>query len=153
LERAPRGGSGVLVAAAGAAALVLVAIGLAVVFSGARGLESVQRFARIAQGNDSSVERLTLWRDTLGIVLADPARAAVGFGPETQAAVLERAEASVRLNQSQQWDRAHDLALDAWLTGGVMGLLALIVVFVSAIGVAWRARRASGRSERLLGAA
>jgi hypothetical protein len=78
------------------------------------------------------VERLTVWGDALRIPLADPGRTIVGFGPETQAAVLERGEATVRLTQNQQWDRAHDLLLDTWLTGGLVGVAALLMLIGSA---------------------
>src|SRR5205823_4010834 len=107
----------------GFAALVGVAFALALTATGGSGIEGLRRFALIAQGSDSSVERLTVWRDAIGLPLHDALRTAVGFGPETQAVVFERAEATVRLGQNQQWDRAHNLVLDAFLSGGMLGVL------------------------------
>ena len=103
----------------------------------------LQRFLKIAQGGDSSVERLTVWRDAVRLPLVEPLRTVFGFGPETQSAVLEHAEATVRLTQNQQWDRAHDLLLDTWLTGGLLGVAILLVVLVCAVRSAWQARRAT----------
>ena len=125
---------------AGAAALLLVGGAAAVAATGGAGMLGLQRFLKIAQGGDSSVERLTVWQDALRIPLSDPLRILVGFGPETQSAVLERGEATVRLTQNQQWDRAHDLLLDTWLTGGVLGVAILLVVLGCALRSAWQAR-------------
>jgi tetratricopeptide (TPR) repeat protein len=46
----------------------------------------------------------------------------------------------VRLTQNQQWDRAHDLLLDAWLTGGLLGVAALAVAIGCAAMSTLRAR-------------
>jgi O-antigen ligase len=129
---------------AGAAGLLVAALLLAVTASGSSGLAGLQRFATIARAGDSSVERLTVWRDALAMPLADPVRSLIGFGPETQAAVLEQGQATVRLTQNQQWDRAHNLFLDAWLTGGLVGVAALVVLLACAVYSAWRARAHAG---------
>jgi O-antigen ligase len=114
----------------GAAVGVLV---VSLALAGATGISGLQRFVNVARLGDSSVERLTVWGDAVRIPLGDPMRALVGFGPETQAAVLEHGEATVRLTQNQQWDRAHDLLLDTWLTGGLVGVAALLVLVGSAV--------------------
>jgi hypothetical protein len=135
------------VALMGALGFVVLAIGLAVSTTGSAGLETLARFARVAASGDSSWERLVVWRDALSLPLADPARAVFGFGPEMQAAAFERAEATVRLTQNAQWDRAHNLVLDAWLTGGLLGVAGLLVLLgVTLVSLA-RSR------ESLLGAA
>jgi O-antigen ligase len=125
---------------AGLGALIL-ALGLAVVAAGGAGTTGLQRFLSIARTGDSSVERLTVWRDALALPLAEPLRAGVGFGPETQQAILERAEATVRLTQNQQWDRAHNLLLDTWLTTGGVGVAVLVWLISAAGASAWQARR------------
>ncbi|HEV7662660.1 MAG TPA: O-antigen ligase family protein, partial [Chloroflexota bacterium] len=115
---------------AAALGLMVVALALAIAVTGTGGTIGLQRFLTIARPSDSSVERLTVWRDAVGLPLADLPRAVVGFGPETQRAVLERGEATVRLTQNQEWDRAHNLLLDTWLAGGLLGVTALIGVLV-----------------------
>jgi O-antigen ligase len=124
--------------------ILAVALVLAVAFTGASGAAGLQRFLNIARSGDSSVERLTAWQDALRIPLGDPARILLGFGPEAQQAVFEHGEATVRLTQNQQWDRAHDLVLDTWLTGGILGVLALVLAVGFAISSAWRARGDGG---------
>jgi hypothetical protein len=110
---------------------VAVTVLLAVAATGGAGIRSLGRFLSVATSGDSSVERLVVWRDALGLPLGDPLRALVGFGGEAQAIAFERAEATVRLTQNQQWDRAHNLVLDTWLTGGVMGVFALVALIVT----------------------
>src|ERR1700737_3844855 len=54
------------------AALLLVGLGRAVAAAGGAGIFGLQRFLNIAQGGDSSVERLTVWRDALRIPTDEP---------------------------------------------------------------------------------
>ena len=136
-----------IIAAGGFMAL---AVAVATSATGAAGLQGVGRFLDIARVGDSSIERLTVWRDALGLPLRDVTRAIVGFGPEMQAAAFENAESTVRLTQNQRWDRAHNFVLDAWLTGGAVGVLALlglIAVCARRTFAAWR--QASGQSRLL----
>lgn len=115
-----------VVAAAVLLALVGV-VGLATV-----GMSTLQRFLTIGQGVDSSVQRLLLWGDSVRLLLANPARVVVGFGPETASIVLERAERAVRFSPHEQWDRAHTLLLDTWLSAGLLGVVALAALVVCA---------------------
>ena len=120
-----RPGRWAVLATLGFVALIVL---LAAAATGGAGIQSLGRFLRVAASGDSSVERLVVWRDALGLPLGEPLRALVGFGGEAQAIAFERAEATVRLTQNQQWDRAHNLVLDTWLTGGVVGVLALVAL-------------------------
>lgn len=120
-------------AVAGAAAFIAVALAVAVAFTGGAGVTGFTRFTRVATGGDSSSERLVVWRDALTLPLGDPVRALVGFGPEMQSRALERAEATVRLTQNQQWDRVHNIFLDTWVTGGLAGAVSLLILLVLAI--------------------
>jgi O-antigen ligase len=124
----------------GGIGLLLVGLALAVAANGPSGLVGLQRFVNIASTSDSSRERLTVWQDALRIPIQDPARMLVGFGLETQSAIFERGEATVRLTQNQQWDRAHNVLLDAWLTGGVPAVVGLVVLLTTVFRSAWRAR-------------
>ncbi len=129
-------------ALAGALAFLVLALGLAVTATGGTGVQSISRFLRVASGGDSSTERLVVWRDALVLPLSDPLRAVFGFGPESQVAVLERAEATVRLTQNQQWDRVHNLFLDTWLSGGAVGLIALLALVGGTVWSLARTKRA-----------
>lgn len=119
--------------------VVAVVIALAVAAGGTSGLT---RFMSISRTGDLSIERLTVWRDSLSLPLVHPARALLGFGPDTQQASLEHAEATVRLTENQQWDRAHNFLLDTWLSQGAAGVAALVVLVGAACLSAWRARSA-----------
>ena len=126
------------------AAAVLVAAGaLAVATGGITGLRGFERFLSIGGAVDSSSQRLTVWQESVAALLGDPARLVFGYGDETQAVVFEHREAIVRRTPVELWDRAHDLALDSWLTHGLVGLAALVAVIWFALREAWFAR-ASG---------
>jgi O-antigen ligase len=133
----------------GALGLLVVAIALAVVTMGRGGTQGLQRFLTIAQSGDSSMERLRVWGESVRLPLAEPGRILIGYGLESQAAVLERSEAVVRWSPNEQWDRAHNVILDTWLTGGLFGAGALALVFATAF------RHAIGASpgQRLIAAA
>ncbi len=126
------------VALLGAFGFVCLTLLLASFATGSAGLAAVGRFLRVAGAGDSSVERLVVWRDALGLPLVDPLRALIGFGPETQAGIFERAEATVRLTQNAQWDRAHSLLLDTWLTVGILGVAGLLVLLALAVATTLR---------------
>src|SRR5204863_4889524 len=83
------------VALLGAAGFVGVALLVAMAATGGAGADGLGRFLRIAAAGDSSSERLIVWRDALALPAVSPARLLLGFGPETQSAVFERAEATV----------------------------------------------------------
>ena len=133
---------------AGAVGLLLAAIALAVTATGARGVESLQRFLTIGQAIDSSSQRLTVWQDALRAPLAAPARIILGYGAETQSVLFEHAEATIRRTPVELWDRAHDLVLDTWLTGGLVGVVVLMVVLGLAVQSA-RSARASAPANLL----
>ena len=128
--------------------ILVAAVALAVVATGGSGAAGLQRFLNIARAGDSSLERVTVWRDAMHIPLADPMRALFGYGPEMQSVALEHGEATVRLTQNQQWDRAHDLVLDTWLTTGIVGVATLGL----AIGLAIHAALLARHTHRLLAA-
>ena len=126
---------------AGAAA-VLVACGVLVMaLTGGRWSSTVERFLTIGGTLDSSSQRLTVWQDTVHALLADPARSVVGYGDETQAAIFEHSQATMRRTPIELWDRAHNLLLDTWLTRGLIGLAALLVLVGFALRSAWLARQ------------
>jgi len=128
---------------AAAGGLLVAAVALAVAATGVRGIEGLQRFVAIGQPIDSSSQRLTVWQDALRAPLSDPGRVLIGYGAETQSVIFEHAEATVRRTPIELWDRAHDLVLDTWLTGGLIGVGALSLVLILTVRSALQAR-ASG---------
>jgi O-antigen ligase len=81
----------------------------------------------------SIVERLVLWQAAVSLPLMSPERFVLGFGPEMQQAAFESVAAVIRLSPDEQFDRAHNLFLDAWLTGGLLGLGLLLMIIGSAV--------------------
>jgi tetratricopeptide (TPR) repeat protein/O-antigen ligase len=133
----------------GAALLVLV---IALVLFGALPRPDV------GDGADTSaLQRVLVWQDAVQAI-AGP-RAMIGYGPETQTLALEPRypiELAQRF-ENARWDRAHNLELDALLTTGLLGLLALglLVAGVARAGLLAASRergRGRWRSGALLGA-
>ena len=120
-----------------AAAVLIVAVGAAT----AGGIKTLQRFSTIGGAIDSSTQRLVVWQDSVEALLGNPPRLLVGFGDETQPAIFEHREATMRTTPVELWDRAHNLLLDTWLSHGLIGVTALIVVIGLALRSAWRGRR------------
>ncbi len=112
-----------------------------------------ERFAQVASPAGSAAERLTVWQAAAPLPLVSPLRALVGFGPETQSAVFEQSAAIVAISPSQQFDRAHDVFVDAWLTGGLVGLAALLALLAVGFWTTWRTYRAANRENAVLPAA
>jgi O-antigen ligase len=123
----------------GALGVLGAAATLALIAATTGGLDIVRRFSRIGGSIDSSTERLTVWKDALSAPFTQPPRLLVGFGAETQSVVFEHAEATVRQTPAEFWDRAHNLFLDTWLTGGLLGVAALVLLLGCAFTSAWHA--------------
>jgi len=121
-----------------ASLLVITALGVATAGSG--GLRGFQRFLTIGGTLDSSSQRLTVWQDSLGALVADPPRLLVGFGDEMQPAIFEHREATMRRTPIELWDRAHNLFLDTWLMRGAVGVFALLAVLLFGFRAALTAR-------------
>ena len=131
----------------GAVAFLIATFALAVTITGGAGVRGLTRFLDVQQPIDSSSERLTIWADALTMPLVAPGRALIGFGEESQPTLFEHAEASVRRTWAQRLDRAHNLALDTWLTGGLLGVLALGMTILAGAWCALGAyRKAPGGS-------
>ena len=137
------------------AAMVSVA-GVAVGSLLAAGLPSAGPTGGVSEPADTATEdysvrqRVLIWRATLETVASAGWRAAVGFGPETQALALEArfpAELAARYPDAR-FDRAHNLIFDALLTTGVLGviLLAVLLWALSRSGIASLGVTGSDRS-------
>ena len=46
--------------------------------------------------------------------------------------LFEHAEATIRRTPVELWDRAHNLLLDTWLTGGLIGVAAVVLALILA---------------------
>lgn len=128
-------------------------LGVALALLAGLDLAVFQRFAQIASPAGSAAERVGLWRAAMPLPLADPRRVLLGFGPETQSAAFEPSAAIVLLSSTEQFDRAHDLFVDAWLTGGLLGLGALVAVMLLGLRTAWATYRSASREASVLPAA
>jgi len=150
-------------ALAAAAAFLVVTLALSVVAAGSAGLQGLARFvgaprpgANPVSSFISASDRLIVWAAAVPLPpLASPVRALVGFGPEMQLPALQSAEAAARTtpNEGGQWDRAHNMFVDTWLTGGALGLAALVVLLATLARGLWRTVRAGSGHAPLLAAA
>ncbi len=147
----------------GAGALLGVTLGLSVAVAGGAGVQVLGRFLGSAREGSiypvssflSVSDRLSVWSAALPLPLTEPLRALVGFGPEMQLPVLEHAAGAVLTTPTEggQWDRAHDLLIDTWLTGGALGVIGLLSVLAVVGRGMWRVARQGGSREALLAAA
>lgn len=140
-----RGRIGVLAAALGLALVVVPAIAL---MPWSRPLAtSVPALGRLAGGVDRT--RVVQWQAALEGVRDRPL---LGVGPENYQIIWSRYNHPElhRLLGDSRFDRAHNVYLDALATSGAFGFLALLAVWVSILGRAWRngARRSGGGSAR-----
>jgi O-antigen ligase len=149
-------------ALAAAALFLVVTLALAVIAAGSAGLQGLARFVGAPRpGNNpvssfiSASDRLIVWSAALPLPLASPLRTLVGFGAEMQLPALQGAEAAARTTPDEggQWDRAHNLFVDTWLTGGALGLGALLVLLATVARGLWRTVNEGTGREPLLAAA
>ena len=134
-----------IVVGAGAAAVALAVLAA----TGGGGLGRLGQL--LALGSRTARERILLWGAFQDLVRADPLRALVGYGPESARYVIAQhipAEL-VRLAPDQVFDRAHNVLWEWWITGGVLGLAAVLLVHGAALIVALdMIGLASGRRRR-----
>lgn len=101
--------------------------------AGLRDAPVIGRFGRIADtSSGSEAARIRIWRSVDRLLAAEPARLATGHGPEAlKYALIPHAETYVagRGQASRLVDRAHNVLLDALVTTGLPGALALLLVY------------------------
>lgn len=93
-----------------------------------------------SMGSRTAQERLLLW-NAFGRLVADhPGRLLVGHGPETTAFVLPPylPDALIRLAPVQVFDRAHNVLWDWWISAGLFGVAALLLLYVAAFHTGFR---------------
>ncbi len=139
------------------AAAAATGIGLVIVLNtpaGSRAAgQSVPFIARLSQAlnpeRSTTRVRLRLWEGTAEAVSASGPRLAVGYGPESMSAVWAPYYPSILAYDEPRGfvpDRAHNLALDDLITGGVLGLLAHLFLFTAVIETGLRLLGLFGKS-------
>ncbi|MFN2115447.1 MAG: O-antigen ligase family protein [Anaerolineae bacterium] len=108
---------------------------------GGAGAGSVGRLGGLlSMGSRTARERILLWEALGDLLASDPARALLGYGPETTGFVVARylpAEL-VRLAPDQIYDRAHNIVWEWWVSAGVVGALAILALHGAALVTAYR---------------
>jgi O-antigen ligase len=149
-------------ALAAAAAFLVLTLALSVAAAGSAGLQGLARFVGASRSGTnptssflSASDRLVVWSAALPLPLGSPLRALVGFGPEMQLPALQGAEPAARTTPTEggQWDRAHNLFVDTWLTGGALGVAALLALLATLARELWRTMSDGTGREPLLAAA
>jgi putative inorganic carbon (HCO3(-)) transporter len=124
-------GPGMRFAIASAAAIVLLAVGIAILAQ-AGGLQPER--SDLAEFGD----RPAVWRASLQLIASRPL---LGYGPDTFGLVFPHFQIAY-LNQ--QWDKAHAETLQVAATQGLVGLAAYVLLLVAFIRAFWRGRQNAG---------
>jgi O-antigen ligase len=136
-----------------AAGFFVATLALSFLIGGGEGVRVLGRLTEIADPSGSGNERLRVWSGAAILPMREPLRALLGFGPEMQSAIFEQSEAIVRSSPHERWDRAHNLVVDTWVTGGALGLLGLGAALYVVVRSAWRVHQRREPQSALLAAA
>jgi O-antigen ligase len=117
------------------------------------GMLFVGRLAGISR--DIIQDRSLIWDSAVNMVTAVKIRTLVGYGPETMGLVFYRymhPDWAALKGYVQTADRCHNETLDAWVTGGVIGLASYFVLFASIFyyGLKWLGLIADSRQRNFL---
>jgi len=102
----------------------------------------LNRLTRIADAEGSSQGRVLIWEGAIDLLTANPARLAVGYGPETIRYAYYPYYAA-ELGRSHGWqafpDRMHNETLDVLITTGLIGLVVYLFFFTALVyyGLRW----------------
>ncbi len=154
---AVRGQKGLALAAVGVC-IVLLAI-LAVLnlpnspLMPPKGIPYIERLAQIS----SSImhDRGLIWQSAVNMITADKIRTVIGYGPETMGLIFYaymHPDWAAQGGYEQIADRSHNETLDAWVTSGLIGLAAYLVLFCSIFycGLKWLGLITNSRQRTLL---
>jgi O-antigen ligase len=119
---------GLRIAVAGAAGVVLLAVGIAVLAQ-AGGLQAGR--TDLAEFGD----RPAVWQASLHLIASRPV---FGYGPDTFGLVFPHFQIAAL---DQQWDKAHAETLQVAATQGAVGLAAYLLLIAAFIRAFWRGRR------------
>ncbi|MFQ5340722.1 MAG: tetratricopeptide repeat protein [Anaerolineae bacterium] len=97
-----------------------------------QGAPVIGRFGQIMESESARV-RLLIWESVVDRFAGQPARLALGFGPEsTQAALLRTYQPELRrLEPERLPDRAHSLVLETLVTTGLAGVASVLLLFIA----------------------
>ena len=96
------------------------------------GIPFVERLDDISR--DIMEDRSLIWYGVDNIITADRTRAIIGYGPETMGLIFypyAHPDWAALMNYTHTADRCHNETLDAWVTSGLIGLAAYLVLFGS----------------------
>ncbi len=121
----------VLLAASAAAALALVGQARP---EGHRFLAALSPTSRTAQ------ERILVWQALADLAVAEPERAWLGYGLQNMAYVVgpHVPDELVRLAPRQTFDSAHNLIWEWWLAAGILGVVAILLLYGGAFWMGMR---------------
>jgi len=97
-----------------------------------QGAPLIGRFSQIMETSSGRV-RVLIWESVVDRFAGQPARLALGFGPEsTQAALLSTYQPELRhLEPERLPDRAHSLVLETLVTTGLVGVASVLLLFAA----------------------
>jgi len=99
---------------------------------------TLSRFQEISLKESGSQSRVMLAKMAFK---AFKERPILGWGPENFNIIFSKYYDPRLFTQEPWFDRAHNVALDWLISGGILGLLAYLGIFVSAFYMLWRAHR------------
>ena len=113
----------------------------------------IERLSRIV-GGESFQFRAVFWEIAVDMSLAQPLRAILGYGPETMAVAhypFVSPELMDLAENLRAVDRCHNVALDALVTTGLVGLGSYLLLFGSVFyyGLKWLGLIANPRQQKL----
>jgi tetratricopeptide (TPR) repeat protein/O-antigen ligase len=99
---------------------------------------------------DITEDRSLIWYGVVNIITADRLRAVIGYGPETMGLIFypyAHPDWADLMEYKHVADRCHNETLDAWVTGGLIGLAAHLILFGSIFyyGLKWLGLIANSR--------
>jgi tetratricopeptide (TPR) repeat protein/O-antigen ligase len=118
-----------------------------------KGIPYIERLARIS----SSImhDRSLIWQSAVKLITVDKIRTVIGYGPETMGLIFYRCihpDWAAQGGYEQIADRSHNETLDTWVTGGLIGLSAYLILFGSIFyyGLKWLGLITNSRQRVLL---
>ncbi|MBM4464699.1 MAG: tetratricopeptide repeat protein [Chloroflexi bacterium] len=118
-----------------------------------KGVPFVERLGEISR--DITYDRSLIWQGAVNMLTVDQVRVIIGYGPETMGLIFYRymlPDWAASKGYEQVADRCHNETLDAWVTGGLIGLAAYLVLFGSIFyyGLRWLGLIANSRQRTFL---
>ncbi len=106
----------------------------------AKGMPYVERLTAIYK--DIVHDRGLIWSGAVNMIAADRTRIVIGYGPESMGLIFYpymHPDWVAMKGYQEVADRCHNETLDAWVTGGLIGLSAYLVLFSSIFyyGLKW----------------